>query len=320
MHANPTPAHVPEQTPEQPSVLSHVRRCKGWAVLDGIIVQCPELARIGGAHGRHHSRQCYARTRSWKEHGFTLKDELRIRCQEPSCGNRLDCDNESGYCITHRCAANRPSWQPKLCPAPNCGSPLRSDNTNGYCTKHTHLSEKRRDQNKAWFALNAPRISERSRVKYQATQAKLAKADEAEQQLQEAESKVAQLREQLEFAGLFRAELQQQLEVADKEVHRHQAALQGSDAKLALAVDEEIPQFERLFSLAEVKANPRILLRNAWTHPDFSLDMISAAGGAVESRKPAEDWPKIAAISFVATRDHYVRDSVRRGYSRYHSL
>jgi hypothetical protein len=96
-------------------------------------------------------------------------------------------------------------------------------------------------------------------------------------------------------------------------------AAQGSDERLARAIDEVLPKFARLFALSEVKANPKILMRHGCKLPDYSLDMITAAGGAVENSRRPKHWPKYAAISFVATAGNRERKSVQRAYDRFHA-
>jgi hypothetical protein len=177
-----------------------------------------------------------------------------------------------------------------ICRVPRCGLRARS------LTKHLRNAHEisgeavkgyRREHD--WAPIHCQEVragsSSRNSQRWQALKkAKLAKADEAEQ---------LKLRLQIERGG--------------------------NDAKITFAVDEIIPQFDRLFSLPEVQKNPRILLQNGWTHPDFSLDMITATAGAVESRTSRENWSKIAAISFIATRNRYERDTVKRSYNRYHA-
>jgi hypothetical protein len=86
-----------------------------------------------------------------------------------------------------------------------------------------------------------------------------------------ADRRVIELREQLREAELQRERL------------KHEALDQ--DAKLALEVDEIMPQFKAWFTL---------------------------------SRKPQTLWPKIAAVSFVAASGSYDYEYVKRAYNRHH--
>lgn len=111
-------------------------------------------------------------------------------------------------------------------------------------------------------------------------------------------------------------ELREQLRQAEAELEAR-SQQRGSESETVLRVDQMIPQFERLFSLVE--ADPKVLRRYDWSHPGFTPETIVASRDAIGSRRPREEWPKIAAISFVATRDHRDRETVKRAYNRHYS-
>lgn len=114
-------------------------------------------------------------------------------------------------------------------------------------------------------------------------------------------------------------EAREKADAAEQLVQELRKAAQGSDERLARAIDGVIPRFQRLFASPEVKANPRLLKRNDWILPGYSLDMMTAAGGAVENSRRPKHWPKYAAISFVATMENRERKSVQRAYDRFHA-
>ena len=110
--------------------------------------------------------------------------------------------------------------------------------------------------------------------------------------------------------------LEQQLESAKAEVRRLKDQEQGQESKIGILVNDAIPQFERLFSTAEIKHNPRLLLDN-WRHPDFTWDEIRAAREAYMGRSAKAKWPTLAARWFVALSENYDIATVRKYHNRY---
>jgi hypothetical protein len=76
------------------------------------------------------------------------------------------------------------------------------------------------------------------------------------------------------------------------------------------------PRFELLFSTAEIKRDPRVLLNN-WQHADFTWDETRAAREAYMGRSAKAKWPTVAARWLIALSTDYDIDTVKRYHNRY---
>jgi hypothetical protein len=140
------------------------------------------------------------------------------------------------------------------------------------------------------------------KVLEQSRQYKLAKASQSEQNIAELSARVE--------AG------EQALSVAKRELAAAEAAKAGQEARIAIAVNDVIPRFERLFSTPEIKQNPKLLLGD-WRHPDFTSEEIKAAREAYMGRTAKAKWPTLAARWFVALNMAYDIETVRRYHNRH---
>ena len=118
---------------------------------------------------------------------------------------------------------------------------------------------------------------------------------------------------ELELAEKKVSDLRQQLKAAEARLEALQNEQQSSEERVFYAVNAAIPRLEALLSVPEIKQNPR-LLRN-WSHPNFGSDEIEGAYQASISRKPASRWPWIGACWFVALITKYDIRTVRKYYS-----
>jgi hypothetical protein len=129
-----------------------------------------------------------------------------------------------------------------------------------------------------------------------------------EQALAEKEKELATLRAQVDAEKKKLAELEKELAAAEE-------AKAGQEDKIAAAVNDAIPRFERLFSTPGIKQNPKLLLGD-WRHPDFNWDEIRAAREAYMGRAARRQWPTLAARWFVALTMNYDIATVRRYHNR----
>jgi hypothetical protein len=111
------------------------------------------------------------------------------------------------------------------------------------------------------------------------------------------------------------SDLREKLRQAKAELERLQGEQRSAEERVFHAVNAAVPRMGVLFSLPDIKVKPRLLIGN-YSHPDFSSDEIAAAREAVISRKPAKQWPMVAARWLVALTLKYDIGTVRRYCNR----
>lgn len=62
-----------------------VKLCSGWTIRDGVIAECAEPFNRGRSDKRHHTLQCFHRTRRWRRIGFNLGDRVGVVCANRKC-------------------------------------------------------------------------------------------------------------------------------------------------------------------------------------------------------------------------------------------